>query len=55
MVAKARLGADNVLLLKPNTYMNRSGQAVGALARFTSSRPRPCWCCMTSWTSCPAR
>lgn len=34
MVAKSRLGADNVLLLKPITYMNKSGQAVGALARF---------------------
>lgn len=39
MVAKARLGADNVLLLKPNTYMNRSGQAVGALARFYKLAP----------------
>ena len=35
----ARLGADNVLLLKPNTYMNRSGQAVGALARFYKLAP----------------
>lgn len=39
MVAKARLGADNVLLLKPATYMNRSGQAVGALARFYKLAP----------------
>ena len=39
MVAKARLGADNVLLLKPTTYMNRSGQAVGALARFYKLTP----------------
>jgi len=39
MVAKARLGADNILLLKPNTYMNRSGQAVGALARFYKLTP----------------
>ena len=39
MVAKSRLGADNVLLLKPNTYMNRSGQSVGALARFFKIAP----------------
>ncbi|MGE8620942.1 MAG: aminoacyl-tRNA hydrolase, partial [Achromobacter spanius] len=39
MVAKSRLGADNVLLLKPITYMNKSGQAVGALARFYKLAP----------------
>jgi len=39
MVAKARRGADNVLLLKPATYMNRSGQAVGAMARFYKLEP----------------
>lgn len=33
-VAKARHAGEQVLLLKPATYMNRSGQAVGALARF---------------------
>jgi peptidyl-tRNA hydrolase, PTH1 family len=38
-VAKARLGANNVLLLKPTTYMNKSGQAVGALARFYKLTP----------------
>lgn len=38
-VAKARLGVDNVLLLKPTTYMNKSGQAVGALARFYKLTP----------------
>ena len=54
MVAKARLGADNVLLLKPNTYMNRSGRRSARWHASTSSRPRPCWCCMTSWTLCPA-
>ena len=33
-VAKARLAGENVLIAKPMTYMNRSGQSVGALARF---------------------
>jgi peptidyl-tRNA hydrolase len=33
-VAKARVGGENVLIAKPVTYMNRSGQCVGALARF---------------------
>jgi PTH1 family peptidyl-tRNA hydrolase len=33
-VAKARHGGENIVLLKPMTYMNRSGQSVGAVARF---------------------
>ncbi|MFD1342310.1 aminoacyl-tRNA hydrolase [Litorisediminicola beolgyonensis] len=33
-VAEGRLGSEKVLLLKPATYMNRSGQAVGEAARF---------------------
>jgi PTH1 family peptidyl-tRNA hydrolase len=38
-VAKARQGGDNVILLKPTTYMNRSGQSVGAVARFYKFMP----------------
>lgn len=38
-VAKTRKDGENVLLLKPATYMNRSGQAVGALARFYKLAP----------------
>ncbi len=34
LVAKARVQAEQVVLAKPQTYMNRSGQCVGALARF---------------------
>ena len=34
LVAKARVQAEQVFLAKPQTYMNCSGQCVGALARF---------------------
>ncbi|UOD50783.1 aminoacyl-tRNA hydrolase [Orrella daihaiensis] len=33
-VAKARWQGRQIVLLKPTTFMNRSGQSVGALARF---------------------
>ncbi|MEM6740049.1 MAG: aminoacyl-tRNA hydrolase [Pseudomonadota bacterium] len=36
-VAKGRLGQQKVLLIKPQTYMNRSGQAVGEAMRFYKS------------------
>ncbi|MHA6347630.1 aminoacyl-tRNA hydrolase, partial [Roseivivax sp. CAU 1761] len=38
-VAEGRLGGAKVLLLKPGTYMNRSGQAVGEAARFFKIAP----------------
>ncbi|MYM72572.1 aminoacyl-tRNA hydrolase [Duganella sp. FT134W] len=34
MVAKAVIAGQEVYLLEPLTYMNRSGQSVGALCRF---------------------
>ena len=34
-----RLGAERVLLLKPETYMNLSGQSVGAAAHFYKVQP----------------
>jgi PTH1 family peptidyl-tRNA hydrolase len=34
LVARLRLGAEAVLLVKPLTMMNLSGEAVGALARY---------------------
>ena len=37
--AEGRLGSEKVLLLKPGTYMNRSGQAVGDALRFYKLEP----------------
>lgn len=33
-ITEGRLGQEKVLLLKPETYMNKSGQSVGEAARF---------------------
>jgi PTH1 family peptidyl-tRNA hydrolase len=38
-VAKARVNGEQIFLAKPLTYMNRSGQCVGALARFYKLAP----------------
>ncbi|GGX84259.1 aminoacyl-tRNA hydrolase [Vogesella fluminis] len=38
-VSRATLAAGDLWLLKPMTYMNLSGQAVGALARFYKIAP----------------
>ncbi len=38
-VARVRLGGRELWLLQPTTYMNRSGQAVGAFARFYKIPP----------------
>jgi PTH1 family peptidyl-tRNA hydrolase len=39
LAAKARVAAQDVWLLEPQTFMNRSGQSVGALARFYKIMP----------------
>ena len=38
-VAKATLHGESVWLLKPMTYMNRSGQSVAAMARYYKVEP----------------
>ncbi|MBE6989859.1 MAG: aminoacyl-tRNA hydrolase [Ruminococcaceae bacterium] len=37
--AEARLGGERVLVMKPQTYMNLSGEAVGQAARFYKIPP----------------
>jgi PTH1 family peptidyl-tRNA hydrolase len=39
LAAKASISGQEVWLLEPQTYMNRSGQSVGALARFYKIAP----------------
>jgi PTH1 family peptidyl-tRNA hydrolase len=38
-IAKIKLGAEDTYLLKPSTFMNRSGQAVAAISRFHKINP----------------
>lgn len=39
-IAKGRIAGTDVILAKPATYMNLSGQAVGALANFYKLEPK---------------
>ena len=39
VASEGRLGGDKVLLLKPETFMNRSGQSVGEAVRFFKLEP----------------
>lgn len=42
-VAEGRLGGDKVLLIKPQTFMNLSGQAVGEAMRYLKLAPGDIW------------
>jgi PTH1 family peptidyl-tRNA hydrolase len=37
LVGRGRIGGNEVLLAKPQTYMNESGRSVGAILRYTSA------------------
>lgn len=39
LVSEGRFGSERVILLKPETYMNRSGDSVGAAMRFYKLDP----------------
>ena len=39
MIAEYRLNGEKILIIKPTTYMNESGRAVGAFARFYNIAP----------------
>ena len=39
LAGRTRIGGNEVWLLEPQTFMNRSGQSVGALARFFKIAP----------------
>ena len=39
LVAEGRLGGEKVLLIKPQTFMNESGKAVGDALRFYKAEP----------------
>ena len=39
LITEGRLGPEKVLLLKPETFMNRSGQSVGEAMRFYKLEP----------------
>lgn len=39
VVSEGRFGSDRVVLLKPETYMNKSGDSVGAAMRFYKLTP----------------
>lgn len=40
LVAEGRIGGEKVLLIKPQTFMNLSGQAVGEAMRFYKLEPK---------------
>ena len=42
-VAEGHLGGDKVLLVKPQTFMNLSGQAVGEAMRYLKLTPEDVW------------
>jgi PTH1 family peptidyl-tRNA hydrolase len=52
-IAEGRLGSEKVMLLKPATFMNRSGQSVGEAMHFFKLDPGASPFSTTSSTSRP--
>ena len=42
-MAEGKIGAEKIMLLKPQTFMNNSGQAVSAAAKFYKIKPADIW------------
>ncbi len=42
-ICTGQIGGEKVILLKPNTYMNISGKATGAVAHFYKISPENIW------------
>lgn len=42
-IAEGKIGGEKIVLARPQTYMNKSGEAVGALARFYKLKPHDVW------------
>ena len=42
-VAEGKINAEKILLLKPQTFMNNSGQAVASAAKFYKIKPANVW------------
>ena len=53
-IGEGRFFTEKVLLVKPQTFMNRSGEAVADLVRFYQLDPRICWWSTMIWTWPPA-
>ena len=42
---QGEVDGHKVVLLKPLTYMNLSGDSIAPMAGFSRSLPTMCWCC----------
>jgi len=49
------IGGERVLLMRPMTYMNLSGEAVGAMARFYKLEPADVWVILDEVALAPGR
>ena len=54
-IADGSIAGQRITLLKPQTYMNASGQSVQPAAGFHKIPPADVWAFMTSWISRRAR